>query len=334
MSLYSKLKTLCAAPSVSGREVRVRELIKAQIEPLVDEVHVDALGNLLAVKKGSGADKRIMLCAHLDEIGFIVNFIEDDGSVRVAPIGGVHFVDLAYGRVVSENGTVGLLVPEAKVKLADISADKMYVDIGASSKKEAERKVKIGDFFVIEPSLTRLLGKRVAGHPIDDRVGCLILLEVAKRIANIKTDADICFAFSVQEEVGCRGSAPATYSFAPTEAICVDVTATGDVKGAEPMACSLGGGAAVKIKDRSVICHEEIVKALLSIAKEKKIPVQREVLTFGGTDTSSMQLTAGGAMAGAVSIPSRYIHTGVEMCDLSDVEACIDLIENYILARG
>ncbi len=334
MSLYTKLKTLCLAPSISGREGRIRDIVKAQIEPYVDEIKVDALGNLLAIKKGRDAQRRIMLCAHLDEIGFLVNFIEDDGSLRVAAMGGVHFADLAYGRVLGENGTLGLLVPEADVKIADIKADKTYIDIGASSKKEAERRVRIGDAFVIEPSLSRLAGKRVAGHPIDDRVGCLVLLEVAERLANVTTDADVCFAFSVQEEVGCRGSAPATYTFAPTEAICVDVTATGDVKGAQPMACALGKGAAIKIKDNSVICHEEIVKTLRALAKEKKIPVQTEVLTFGGTDTSSMQLTAGGAMAGAVSIPSRYIHSGVEMCDLGDVEACIDLIENYILARG
>ncbi len=334
MSLYTKLKALCSAPSISGREGRIRDVIKAEIEPFVDEVSVDTLGNLIALKKGSVGEKRIMLCAHMDEIGFLVNFIEDDGSVRVATIGGIDLGAVTYDKVVSENGVLGVLVPEGKVKPEDYKADKMYIDIGASSKKEAERRVRIGDFFVAAPELSKLSGKRVAGRPIDDRVGCLALIETAQRLANVKTEADIYFVFSVQEEVGCRGSAPAAYAIKPTEAICVDVTATGDVKGAEHMACALGKGVAIKIKDNSVICHEQLVKALCDISKEKKIPYQREVLTFGGTDTSSMQLSAGGSMAGALSIPTRYIHTGVELCDLGDVEACIGLLEAYVLARG
>ena len=334
MSLYTKLKALCSAPSISGREGKVRDVIKAQIAPFVDEVSVDTLGNLIALKKGSVGERKIMLCAHMDEIGFLVNFIEDDGSVRVATIGGIDLGAVAYSKVVSENGTVGVLVPEGKVKPEDYKADKMYIDIGASSKKEAERKVRIGDFFVAAPDLSRLSGKRVAGRPIDDRVGCLALIETAERLSKLKTDTDIYFVFSVQEEVGCRGSAPATYAIRPNEAICVDVTATGDVKGADRMACALGKGVAIKIKDNSVICHEQLVKALCGISNENKIPYQKEVLTFGGTDTSSMQLSASGSMAGALSIPTRYIHSGVEMCDLGDLESCIDLLEAYILARG
>ena len=150
----------------------------------------------------------------------------------------------------------------------------------------------------------------------------------------LKDDADIYFVFSVQEEVGCRGSITATYAIAPTEAICVDVTSTGDRPGSKPMACALGKGAAIKIKDRSVICHEEIVNALESIAKENKIPVQKEILAFGGTDTSSMQLTGAGCKAGAISIPTRNVHTSVECCDMGDVEASVKLIEKYLIARG
>ncbi|MBR0449730.1 MAG: M20/M25/M40 family metallo-hydrolase, partial [Clostridia bacterium] len=140
------------------------------------------------------------------------------------------------------------------------------------------------------------------------------------------------FVFSVQEEVGCRGSKPAAFAIAPDIALCFDVTATGDTPSAKPMACALGGGAAIKIKDNSVICHEDIVKALCKVAEAEKIPYQREVLTFGGTDTSSMQLTGCGAMAGAISIPMRYVHSGVETCDMKDVAACVSLAEKYLLS--
>ena len=334
MSLYTELKQLCLCPSISGRESGVREIIKTQIETFVDSVSVDTLGNLIALKKGAVGGEKIMLCAHMDEIGYLVNFIEDSGMIRVTNIGGISWSDSVFGKVVSGSGVAGVLVPEATVKAADIKADNVYVDIGAKSKKEAERLVKIGDFFVAEPSLTKLCGKRVAGRPLDDRVGCLILLEIAKKLKDTKTNADVYFVFSVQEEVGCRGSRTATYGIQPTDSLCFDVTRTGDALGAKPMACALGKGAAIKIKDASVICHGELVDELCSLAKAEKIPYQLEILTGGGTDTSSMQMTAGGSRAGALSVPTRYIHSAVETCDMGDVEACIELAYRYILSRG
>lgn len=334
MNLYTTLKELCAAHSISGRETQIREVIKSKIEGLTDTTEVDALGNLIALKKGRTGEKRIMLCAHMDEIGFIVNFIEDNGLIRVAPIGGISFVASSFSKMVSESGVVGVFVPNSRTKPEEFAPDKMFIDIGASSRAQAERRVRIGDAFMGAPELYRLGSKRVAGRPIDDRVGCLVLLAVAQRLAKCELDADVYFVFSVQEEVGCRGSMTATYRIAPTESICVDVTGTGDTPNAFPMACELGKGAAIKIKDRSVICHEEVVKTLDSVAKENKIPVQKEILIAGGTDTSSMQMIGNGSMAGAVSIPTRYIHSNVESCDMGDVEASIALIEKYILARG
>ncbi|MBP3370738.1 MAG: M20/M25/M40 family metallo-hydrolase [Clostridia bacterium] len=334
MNLYTTLKELCAAHSISGREAQIREVIKSKIENLVDSTEVDALGNLIALKKGRTGEKRIMLCAHMDEIGFLVNFIEDNGLIRVAPIGGINFVASSFSKMVSESGVVGVLVPNSRTKADEYAPDKMFIDIGASSKAQAERKVRIGDAFMGAPELYKLSGKRVAGRPIDDRVGCLVLLAIAENLANAELDADVYYVFSVQEEVGCRGSMTATYRIAPTESICVDVTGTGDTPNSAPMACALGKGAAIKIKDRSVICHEEVVKALDSIARENKIPVQKEILLAGGTDTSSMQMIGNGSMAGAVSIPTRYIHSNVESCDMGDVEATVSLIEKYILARG
>lgn len=334
MNLYTTLKELCLAHSISGRESQIREILENKIKPFADSVRTDALGNLIACKKGRTGEKRIMLCAHMDEIGFVVNFIEDNGLIRVAPIGGINFVASAFSKMVSENGVVGVLVPNSRTKAEDFAPDKMFIDIGASSKTQAERRVRIGDAFMGAPELYKLSGKRIAGRPIDDRVGCLVLLAVAEKLCNAQLDADVYYVFSVQEEVGCRGSMTATYGVSPTESICVDVTGTGDTPNAFPMACELGKGAAIKIKDRSVICHEEVVKTLDAVAKENKIPVQKEILIAGGTDTSSMQMIGNGSMAGAVSIPTRYIHSNVESCDMGDVEASISLIEKYILLRG
>ena len=334
MNLYTTLKQICAVPAISGREGRLCRLLEEKIRDNVDNVSVDTLGNLIALKKGRTGDKKIMLCAHMDEIGFLVNFIEDSGLIRVAPLGGIDFASHAYTKVVSENGVLGVLTPNSDVKMADVKADKCYIDIGAKDKKDAERKIRIGDFFVGASDVYKLGTKRIAGRPLDDRVGCLVLLELAELLKGVELDADVYFVFSVQEEVGCRGSRTATYAIQPTEAICVDVTRTGDTPGATPMACSLGGGAAIKIKDSSVICHPEMVSSLTEIAKREKIAYQSEILTAGGTDTSSMQMTAGGAMVGALSIPTRNIHTDNEVCDMGDIEACVALAYKYVLARG
>ncbi len=331
MNLYTTLKTICLIPSVSGREDAVRAKLEELVAPFVDETKTDNLGNLIAVKRGKiRGGKKIMLCAHMDEIGFLVTFIEDNGMLRIAPVGGINYVANAFDKVVSEKGVVGVIVPEGKTKAADFAADKFYIDIGAKTRADAERRVAIGDFFVSEPSLTKLSGTRVCGRPLDDRVGCLILLDIAEKLSTTDTEGDVYFVFSVQEEVGCRGAMPATYGIAPDYSLCFDVTGTGDTIGASPMACKVGGGAAVKIKDASVICNEEVINTLCKIGKAKGIKFQKEILLYGGTDTSAMQLVGSGSKAGALSIPTRYIHSPSEMCDLADVEACSDLAVAFI----
>ena len=334
MNFYSVLKELCLCPSVSGREQKIREKISAIVSPFCDEMRTDALGNLIAVKKGVGGGKRVMLAAHMDEIGFMVTFIEDSGMLRVATVGGISFTAAAFGEVVSENGVRGTIIPEEKVKPADFKADSFYIDIGAKSKKQAEAKVRIGDFFVLTPHVQKFAGGRVCGRPLDDRIGCAVLLDIAERLRDKALDGDVYYVFSVQEEVGCRGAMTAAFAIKPDIAICLDVTATGDTLGASPMACRLGDGAAVKIKDASVICNEEIVRGLCETAQENKIKYQKEILLFGGTDTSSMQLAGAGAAVGAVSIPTRYIHSGNEMCDLADAQSCAALVSEYVKKIG
>ena len=204
------------------------------------------------------------------------------------------------------------------------------MDIGAKDKKDAERKVAIGDFLVAVGGVKKLMGKRVVGRPLDDRVGCAVVLDIAERLSTETLAGDVYYVFSVQEEVGCRGAKTAAFGIAPAYSLCFDVTGTGDTIGSGSMACKLGGGAAVKIKDSSVICSEEVVTKLCQLADENKIPYQREVLLYGGTDTSAMQMSGAGSFAGALSIPSRYIHSSVECCDLGDVEACSRLAVEFV----
>ena len=329
--MYNTLKTLCMIPSVSGRENAISAKIAEMIKPYADECKNDALGNLIAVKYGTAKDKKkIMLCAHMDEIGFLVTHIDDKGFLRVATIGGIHFVASHSYEVLSERGVRGILISEDGVKPADFAADKFVIDIGAKNKKEAERRVKVGDFFVVAPALSKLCGNRVCGRPLDDRIGCAVILDIAKRLAENAPAHDLYYVFSVQEEVGCRGSKTAAFATEPDVSLTFDVTGTGDTAGSKPMAVKLGGGAAIKIKDMSVICDSEIVDKLARLSKEKGIKSQLEILAYGGTDTSSIQMTGSGCRAGAISIPSRYIHSGVEMIDMNDYKACVDLAFEFI----
>ena len=281
--------------SVSGREASLAAQIAEDLRPFADSVSTDAMGNLIVLKKGKDGGKKLMLAAHMDEIGFIATFIEDSGYIRVSNIGGINAVASAYHKVVFENGTTGVLVVESGTAFGDVAVKKMYVDIGARSKKEAERKVKVGD--------------------------CLAVARTCAEPA-----CDTYFVFTVQEEVGCRGSKPAAYAIAPDYAIAVDVTNTGDMIGAPPMTVKLGGGAAIKIKDASVLCSKVIVDGLTALAEADKIPYQYEILVAGGTDTSSMQTAGAGAHAGAVSIPTRYVHSPVEVVDAKDLDACVKLL--------
>lgn len=334
MNLYTVLQKLCACPSVAGREETVRTFLTERISEFADEVHTDRLGNLIARKKGTAEGAGVMLCAHMDEIGFLVTFIEENGMLRLAPVGGIDWHASSFQSVISERGVRGTLVPEGKAKPSEYTAEQFYIDIGAKNRKDAERRVSIGDFFVEEGGVRRLTGKRVCGRPLDNRMGCAVLLAIAEALWKQPMTADVYYVFSVQEEVGCRGALPAAYGIAPRYALCLDVTGTGDTPGADPMACSLGDGAAVKWKDGSVICHEAVVQRLCGLATEQKIPYQREILTVGGTDTSVIQTAGIGSRVGALSIPCRYIHSSTELCDLGDAEACVKLATAFVLCVG
>lgn len=334
MKIYSRLESLIRTVGISGREGLVAAKASELIAPFVDEIKSDVMGNLIAIRRArvSAEQKQgsVAFCAHMDEIGFLVTFIEDSGYIRASAVGGINPTAAAFTNAVSNKGVAGVITVVDDKKKGELKVEDLYIDIGAKNKKEAEKKVAIGDWFVVAPSIKRLMGKRICGRPFDDRIGCAVMIETAELLADFENKGDIYYVFTVQEEVGCRGAMPAAFGIAPEYSICFDVTGTGDAMGSSPMACSVGGGAAVKIKDSSVICNEQVVTALCEVAEKESIKYQKEILTYGGTDTSAMQLAGRGSRAGAISIPTRNIHSGVELCDIGDAEACALLAAAFV----
>ncbi len=311
------LKKYVSVPGASGCEKNICEAIKSEIKNYVDEIYTDALGNLIAHKKGNG--KKIMFAAHMDEIGVVVTFIDDNGFLRFSNVGGLYTKELLGRRVIFENGLTGVIYTEKENKNLQIS--KMYIDVGMSNKEEAEQKIKIGDTAVFEGSFHENNG-RIISKSLDNRAGCFVLTEAAKLV---KTDNDLYFVFTAQEEVGLRGARTAAFSIVPDLAVAIDVTDTGDTPNCEEMAVKLGGGACIKVMDRSVICDSEIRTALIELAKKNGIPYQLEIMTEGGTDAGVIHLTKEGVKTGGISIPTRYIHSPSEVADVKDIEACIKL---------
>ncbi len=316
------LKELTQGFGPSGREETIREIIKKHIAPYVDEIKTDALGNLIAHKKGKG--KKIMAASHMDEIGVVVTFIDDNGFLRFSSVGGLNKQDILYKRVRFANGTEGVIATEEENK--DRVLSKMFIDIGATNKAEAEKQISIGDMAVFAGDMT-VSGNNVISKALDDRVGCYILIETIK---NIKSENDLYFVFTVQEEVGLRGAKTAGYGVNPDFAVVLDVTDTGDTPKAPDMALKLGGGAAVKVMDSSVLCDSFIRTTLIECAKNNNIKYQLEVLNDGGTDAGAISLSRSGVKTGGISIPTRYIHSPSEIANIDDINACLRLLEAFL----
>ncbi len=322
--MLTLLRKFTSAFSVSGWERPLAEQIRETLAPVADEITTDPLGSLLVLRRGKDSSRKLMIAAHMDEIGFVVTSIDDTGFIRVSNVGGIQAVASAYQRVRFRNGTSGVIVPESGTQPADLTARKLVVDVGASDRRTAERKgIRVGELCAVVPMLQKLSGTRYAAKAFDDRIGCVISAYTA-----LHADTPACdtyFCFTVQEEVGCRGALPAAFRISPDYAIALDVTSADDCGVKQPVT-RLGDGAAIKIKDSSVLCSPTVVNRLTEFAKERKIPYQYEVLTAGGTDTSAMQMAGAGCAAGCISIPTRYIHSPVETVDLRDLRACANLL--------
>ncbi len=320
MELLKKL-TQCFGPS--GNEEDIREIIINELKDYSDEILLDPLGNLIVRKKGTG--KKIMLAAHMDEISLIVTYIDENGFLRFSNIGGVSAFNSLYQKVSFRNGTIGIISYEEKIEdMKELSLDKMYIDIGAKDKEEAEKLVNIGDVASFIGSFN-ISKNRVSSKAIDDRIGCYVLIKALKTMQN--TSNDLYFVFTVQEELGLRGAKTSSFSISPDYAIAVDVTRTGDTPECKPMAVKLGGGPAIKVKDSSIITHPFIRGLMVDTAKEQNIPYQMEILERGGTDSGAIHLTKGGIPSGVLSIPARYVHSPCELVDITDVENAIKLLK-------
>lgn len=310
-----------AAYGPSGREETVSDVIRSYVDSLADEVYTDKLGNLIAHKKGAG--KKIMLSAHMDQIGLVVTDIDELGFLRVSNVGGVN-VPLSVGRPVKfDNGTRGVTYYETKEKnLTNVIMSELFVDIGAKNREQAERLVHIGDIAVYDTPFAEM-GRRISSGAMDNRICCAILIEVLKEL---KTDYDVYFVFTTQEEVGLRGAGVAAYELEPDLNINLDVTLCGDTPKSSRMSVSLGKGPTVKVMDSSIVVAMPVRKFMEDVAKKNGIPYQNEVLVGGGTDTAAVQRTRAGVLAGCVSIPCRYVHSPVETVDMDDVENAVKLI--------
>ena len=332
------LKRLSETPGVSGREEQVRAIVVEELKPLVDELSVDALGNVIAIKRGS-SDRKVMLAAHMDEIGFMARYVDERGFVRIQPLGGFDPRNLVAQRVIvhTRGGEHlrGVLTPATKPihLLGDErpgvpKLEEFYVDLGLPGER-VKQLVALGDSITMDRTFERV-GDTVIGKAMDDRTGVFTLIEALRQLGNHK--ATIIAVATVQEEVGLRGATTSAFAVDPDVAIAIDTTLAVDTPGMpETEAVTrLGDGVAIKVFDSSAIPNFKLVEHLRSVAERHEIHHQLEVLPRGGTDAGAMQRAKGGAAAITVSIPSRYVHTVNEMISVSDLDAAAKLLARYL----
>jgi tetrahedral aminopeptidase len=319
------LKLLTETFGPSGYEDNVRTIVRAEVEALADEIKVDALGNLIARKKPGKPGrntKKIMIAAHMDEIGLMVSHVDENGFVRFSPIGGVFGKYIHGGRVRFLNGTQGVIGSDRFEKVHEAPAlDKVYIDVGASSKKDCP--VQVGDVAAFDRPFIEM-GNRLVAKSMDDRVGVLVGIETLRALKS--TPHDVYFVFTTQEEVGTRGAGTSAYGVDPDIGIAIDVTPSADTPYAAKMEMALGKGPCIKIQDVGAISDPRVVQWMIRAAGKNKIPYQREVLLFGGTDARAMQVSRAGVPAGCLSIPTRYVHSPSEMVDYTDVQNSVKLL--------
>lgn len=307
--------------SPSGYESAIRDVIRAEVEPLADEVRVDPLGSLI-VRKGKPGGKKIMIAAHMDEIGLIATHVDDKGFVRFTAIGGVRPQNLMGGRVRFVNGTPGVMYAEPLEKPGDTPAlEKMYIDVGATNASDCP--VQVGDVAAFERPFMDW-GQRLVAKAMDDRIGCAVAIEALRALKD--TPHNVYFVFTVQEEVGLRGAGASAYGIAPDLGFSIDVTAWGDTPGMKNFVVALGKGPAIKIKDGGMLADPRIVNWMTRAAEKAGLPYQREILHGGTTDATAMQISRAGVPVGCISIPCRYVHSPSEMVDVNDVQNAVQLI--------
>jgi endoglucanase len=324
--MFDLIKKLAQSFGVSGNEEEVREVIINEIKVKVDELKIDALGNLIAIKKGNG--KKIMVAAHMDENGIMVTHINEKGFLRFSVVGWLYQFNLLSQRIKFKNGVTGVISSEEKLEdIKKLKIANLYIDIGAKN-KEAEEKVRIGDVAALIGETVRE-NNMIISKALDDRCGCAVLVQAIKNLPD--TENELYFVFTVQEELGLRGAKTASFQLFPDIAIAVDVTLTGDTPECKLMEVRCGDGPAIKVKDSSIVCHQDVKKLLADSANILNMPYQYEILESGGNDSGAIHVSSGGIPSGAISIPCRYVHTSAEAVDLNDVEKAVKLLIQAII---
>ena len=331
------LAEICEVAGAPGHEQRVREIVLREIKPLVDEIKIDNMGNVVAIKKGK-KDKKVMIAAHMDEIGFIVTHIDENGFVFFHTLGGFDPKTLTAQRVIIHGtedviGVMGskpihLMSPEDRNKVPKIKD--YFIDTG-KTKKDLEKIISVGDTITRERELIEM-GDCINCKSLDNRVSVFILIEMFREMKK-KPPYDVYGVFTVQEEIGIRGANVSAMDINPDFGFGLDTTIAFDTPGStkREQVSALGEGACIKVMDSSTVCDYRMVQYMKEIAKKKKIKTQLEILPAGGTDTAGIQrMNPGGSIAGAVSIPTRHIHQVIEMVHKEDVRNAIDLLRNCV----
>lgn len=332
--MINELRVLCAIDGVSGSEDKVREYILERIKDRAESVTVDALGNIIAFVKGKRSPKnKIMISAHMDEVGFIITHINSDGSLDIAPVGGIDEQvvlgrRIRFGDVCAVIGGKAVHNLSADERKKTVGFDDMSVDIGASSKDEAEKLVSLGETGTFCDEFISFGNGRLCSKAIDDRAGCAIML----RMIDEGVECDTCFAFVVQEEIGLRGSGCAAFAVQPDIALVLETTTAADIpSSSEDMrVCELGKGPVVTFMDRHTIYDREIYKLAFDTAAVNGIPCQTKTRIAGGNDAGAVHTSRSGVRACAISVPCRYLHSASCVADENDIENTYKLAKQLL----
>lgn len=331
------IKSLSDIPGVSGDEKLVREEIINYIKNYC-EYNIDALGNVVAYKKGrKRAKNKIMLSAHMDEVGFIITNIDDSGLLRFATVGGIDSrvipgksVEVGDRRIYGVIGAKALHQLEDKEKDEPLPSDKLYIDIGANDKADALNYVRQGDRAIFSARFTALGENKILGRAFDDRAGCALLVALIQS----ELEYDCAFAFTVQEETGGTGAFAAAYAVEPDISIVVEATTASDIAGVEPdmVVCEQGKGAVISFMDKAAVYDPKLYHLALETASGAGIPCQPKAGVFGGNESSSIQISRGGVRTMSVSLPCRYIHTAGNVLGVPDIHSTLQLLDKLISA--
>ncbi|HEY3315247.1 MAG TPA: M42 family metallopeptidase [Bacillota bacterium] len=336
-------RRLSEAPGPSGQEDEVRKIIREQLAGMADDVSVDTLGNLVAHRKGRGL--RVMVAAHMDEIALMVSAVEKEGLLRFRKVGGIDDrVLLTKAVLVGPRRLPGVIggkpihLQEPRERERVIDADHLFIDIGAKSREEAERLAKVGDYAVFTTAFEPFGDGLAKGKALDDRVGCLALLEGLGALRGQRLKIDLFGAFTVQEELGLRGATVTAYDIAPDIGLVLEGTVCSDTPGTDPegQATVIGKGPALSVMDAGTIADRRLVQFLRSTAEAAGIPYQFRRAISGGNDAARIHLAREGAPAASISVPCRYIHSPVSVCSLDDLQNTVRLLTTALkkIAEG